>query len=196
MINYDTYEIDEIYNIYKINSSDDELLDIDELSDDDVYDISDNDNENEKDNELYYKQNIYKYNIVMTDYETSLIQLSSIVYDYYNFFDKNYVNDLFGDIYYPLYLYFHKELQYLLLGNILSNTFINNIGKKIKRLYYIHNYIIKIIYNILHNETTYKLVKKKFYNEIYNYILILSHNFTSFDKDNLRVHIDHFIDNY
>ena len=85
----------------------------------------------------------YNFNSeILNDYSNAIKQIAMIVYEYYNIFKKDYVICLFGDIYLPLKIYFQDYIQLIFLNNNLSNNIINNIGKRLNRLYYLYNIII------------------------------------------------------
>ena len=140
--------------------------------------------------------NITIKNITNNYYQQALEEIAIIVYDYFDHFNKEYIKILFGDIYYPLEIYFNEYINQLFLGNAITIETINKIGNRLDRLNYLYKNIISKIINILQNEYKYKYVKKYFYNKIIGYILKISHNIKSFDKINLMNYIDIFINNY
>lgn len=148
------------------------------------------------DSEIIDNKIIDSENITNNYYEKALEEVSVIVYDYFDHFNKEYIKILFGNIYYPLEIYFNEYINLVFLGNSITTDIINKIGNRLDRLNYLYKTIKSRIIYILENEYKYKFVKKYFYNKIIGYILKLSHTITSFDKINLMNHIDMFINNY
>ena len=129
-------------------------------------------------------------------YRISLHEVSIIIYDYFNYFEREKIVHIFGNYCIPLEIYFNEYINLVFLGNELTIEHINKIERRLKRLNFLFRSISSKIVKILENENKYKLVKKMYYNKIIKYILQISHNIYSFDNDTIRSYIDEFLKNY